>query len=68
MAIQPSKISKLNTVGQILFAGLLLGMKAFAFDSPDLVTYGGAGVAALTLASMMIYLVQWLRHFPDDAQ
>jgi len=65
MAMRPAMLSKLNTVGQILFVGATLGVKAFELDIPSLFRFGGIGVAALTLASMVIYMLQWLRHFPD---
>jgi cardiolipin synthase (CMP-forming) len=68
LAMQPSNVSKVNTVGQILFAGLLLGMKAFDFDMPGPVFYGSGAVAILTLVSMTLYLVQWLKHFPEDGK
>ncbi len=68
MAMRPAMLSKLNTVGQILFVGTTLGVKAFELDIPSLLRFGGIGVAALTLVSMVIYLLQWLRHFPDHKQ
>jgi len=68
MAMRPAMLSKLNTVGQILFVGTKLGVKAFELDIPSLLRFGGIGVAALTLASMVIYSLQWLRHFPDHKQ
>ncbi len=68
MAMRPAMLSKLNTVGQILFVGTTLSVKAFELDIPSLLRFGGIGVAALTLASMVIYLLQWLRHFPDHKQ
>ena len=65
LAMRPAKLSKLNTVGQILLVGTSLSVKAFEFDIPLLLHFGEIGVAALTLASMMFYMVQWLRHFSD---
>jgi phosphatidylglycerophosphate synthase len=65
MAMRPAKLSKLNTVGQILFVGTTLGVKAFDLDIASLLRFGGVAVAALTLASMVVYILQWLRHFPD---
>ena len=60
--IRPLLISKLNTVVQISFAAVVLGVKAFGFSLGiwfDLSLYL---VAALTLASMAAYLAQWVRH------
>ena len=65
MAMRPAKLSKFNTFAQIVLVGTILGVKAFELDIPFLVLIGGIGVAALTLASMIIYILQWLRHFPD---
>jgi cardiolipin synthase len=65
MAVRPTRLSKLNTVGQILLVGTSLGVKAFDLDIPSLLRFGGIGVAALTLASMAVYILQWLRHFPE---
>ncbi len=66
MAMKPVALSKLNTVAQIVLAGSALGVKAFDLDIPAVLSYGGLGVMALTTASMGVYLVQWLRHFPDE--
>ena len=65
LAMRPAKLSKFNTFAQIVLVGTILGVKAFELDIPFLVRIGGIGVAALTLASMIIYILQWLRHFPD---
>ncbi len=67
MAMRPLSLSKLNTVGQIVLAASALAIKAFELDMPNALRYGGFVVAALTLGSMLVYLMQWLRHFPDEA-
>jgi cardiolipin synthase len=61
MTIRPLWISKVNTVVQIVFAGLLLlmlgtGVATAAFELP-----GSVAVAALTLASGALYVRDWLR-------
>ena len=67
IAMRPALLSKLNTVVQIGFGGMVLAVKAFDFDHPALVHYGGYLVAALTGASMLVYVVQWLNHFSDPS-
>ena len=56
MAMRPTKLSKLNTFGQILFVGTTLGVKAFDLDIASLLRFGGIAVSALTLASMVVYI------------
>jgi cardiolipin synthase len=68
MAMRPVFLSKLNTVGQIVLAGTELGVKAFDLDMPSVLSYGGGVVMLLTIASMAVYLVQWLRHFSDETR
>ena len=60
--IKPLFVSKLNTVAQIAFAGLVLASKAFALDLGSGFYLALAAVAALTLASAAAYLMQWFRH------
>lgn len=60
--IKPLLISKLNTTAQIVFAGLVLGAKAFGLGLDLWLAAGMAIVAGLTLASAAVYLAQWLRH------
>lgn len=63
MRIQPHFVSKANTVAQIFLAAAVLGMSAFALDAGAWFFYIlYFGVAALTLASLAVYAVQWLRH------
>lgn len=62
MEIKPVPISKLNTTAQIVFAGLVLAAQAFGFTLGLGFDAGLAVVAALTLASTVVYLAQWLRH------
>jgi cardiolipin synthase len=60
--IKPLWISKANTAAQIIFAALLLAVKAFGIQNGlwlDILRYS---VAALTLASMAAYGGQWIRH------
>ncbi len=62
LEIAPSKISKVNTAAQIVFASGVLASLAFGFGSPQLIAIASYVVAALTVASMAAYLAFWLRH------
>ena len=62
VAIRPLFISKLNTVGQIMLAALVLADLGFALDHSDVVYVATLTVGALTLLSAGAYLVQWVRH------
>jgi cardiolipin synthase len=61
-SVQPLRISKLNTVLQIVLAAVVLGDLAFTVDLAVLSTALVYIVAALTVASAAIYLVEWVRH------
>lgn len=62
IAIRPVMASKLNTVAQILFAGLVLGVMAFDLEIP-MVVYGlMVLVALLTVVSAGYYVAEWVRH------
>jgi cardiolipin synthase (CMP-forming) len=63
--INPLKLSKANTLAQIIFAALMLSMLAFGRPMPMLEQVGLGIVAALTLASMAAYLAAWFRHMAD---
>jgi len=62
LAIRPLCISKMTTVAQIGFAGLVLGARAFGLDLPIVHDLALAAVALLTLMSAGAYLALWLRH------
>ncbi len=62
LPIEPLKISKLNTLAQILFAGLVLGAAGFGLEASMLKSAGGYLVGALTLASAGAYLAAFVRH------
>jgi len=62
VALKPLAVSKLNTVAQILLALVVLSSLGFAFDA-DWAIQGLTGlVAILTLASVVIYIIEWMRH------
>jgi len=60
--VRPVLVSKLNTVAQIVFACLVLASLAFdvAFDLAQYVIM--SIVAALTLASVVFYVREWVLH------
>jgi cardiolipin synthase (CMP-forming) len=62
VTVKPLMISKANTVAQIGFAAMVLGVKAFGFPTGAWFNVSLYCVAALTLASMAAYIVQWIKH------
>jgi cardiolipin synthase len=60
--VKPLWISKLNTAAQIIFAALVLAVKAFGIQGGTWLNIVLYSVAALTLASMAAYCNQWIRH------
>lgn len=60
--IKPIFVSKLNTGGQIAYAGLVLGLMAMRGAPGPLLASGAFVVAALTALSAAAYLARWLRH------
>ena len=60
--IRPVWISKFNTLAQIAFAALALGVRAFGYDDSTLRDALAWVVAASTLASGGVYIAQWLNH------
>lgn len=62
LPITPLKVSKANTLAQILFAGLVLGANGFGLDLAGAERAGAFLVGALTLASAGAYLAAFIRH------
>ena len=60
--MKPLMVSKLNLVAQVAFAALVLAALGFGFKSTpyDLILMGF--VTVFTLASVSLYLVEWVRH------
>jgi cardiolipin synthase len=60
--MKPLMVSKLNTVAQVAFAALVLASLGFGFrPTPyDMILMGF--VTVFTLASVSLYLVEWIRH------
>ena len=62
VTLKPLAVSKLNTVAQILLALVVLASLAFEFDAWWVIQGLTALVAVLTLASVGLYLREWVRH------
>jgi cardiolipin synthase len=60
--VKPLMVSKLNTVAQILLAGLVLAAIGFNFDADMARVALMIAVAVLTLLSVGFYLRDWIRH------
>lgn len=60
--MKPLMVSKLNTLAQVSFAALVLAALGFGFNPMpyDLILMGF--VTVFTLASVSLYLVEWVRH------
>ncbi len=62
VVVKPLLVSKLNTVAQIFFAGLVLANLGFGWNAGIAVTLTAAIVAVLTLLSVGFYVREWVRH------
>jgi cardiolipin synthase len=62
VALKPLKVSKLNTVAQIILALLVLAALGFGFDAQLVIMMLVFLVAGLTLLSIAFYLAEWVRH------
>ncbi len=62
MPVRPHPVSKLNTVMQIVLAGLVLAEKGLRFNAPVLSVIAIGLVAILTVLSIAFYLAEWVRH------
>jgi cardiolipin synthase len=60
MPIKPLVISKVNTFGQILLVGGVLGVLGLGLEFPRLLELGSFAVGALTVISGAVYLRDWL--------
>jgi cardiolipin synthase len=62
IAIKPHPVSKANTAAQLLLLALVLGALGFGFEAGWALTLVTAAVTALTLASVALYLREWVQH------
>ena len=68
MPVSPSMPSKVNTVGQIVLAGVVLGLLGLDMSLDPLVFTGFALVAVLTFGSGALYMRAWLLHMANGKQ
>jgi cardiolipin synthase len=68
MVVAPSMASKVNTVGQIILAGLVLGLLGLKVSMEQLLFAGYALVAILTFSSGALYMRDWLLHMASGKQ
>nr|WP_040326406.1 CDP-alcohol phosphatidyltransferase family protein [Aurantimonas manganoxydans] len=67
VTVRPLLVSKLNTVSQIVLAGVALGEPAFGLSLTGEIEFLVAVTVVLTGVSAAAYLVDWLRHMnPND--
>jgi cardiolipin synthase len=66
VAMRPLIVSKLNTVAQIVLAALVLGDLAFPVDLTMFRHIMVVAVGILTIASALLYAVDWVRHMATD--
>ena len=58
-------VSKMNTVAQILFAGLVLGSLGLKLNAGWLMPAMMAAVTVLTLLSIAAYVREWVHHMSN---
>jgi cardiolipin synthase len=62
VTLKPLTVSKLNTVAQILLALVVLASLAFEFNALWAIHALIGLVAVLTLSSVVLYVIEWVRH------
>jgi cardiolipin synthase len=62
VSVKPHMVSKINTAVQLLLVGLTLASLGLRFDAGWALQLTMAAVAALTLASIAVYLREWVLH------
>ncbi|NIK46782.1 CDP-alcohol phosphatidyltransferase family protein [Variibacter gotjawalensis] len=63
--VRPLMVSKMNTVAQILFAGLVLGSLGLKLNAGWLMPAMMAAVTVLTLLSIAAYVREWVHHMSN---
>lgn len=66
IAMRPRAVSKINTVAQIVLAAMVLADHAFTLGFALLTPLLIGTVGVLTLASAVVYVVDWVRHMGAD--
>jgi len=62
VSVKPHMVSKINTAVQLLLVGLAIASLGFGFDPGWALQLTMGAVAALTLASVAVYLREWVLH------
>src|ERR1041384_8087809 len=62
VGVKPHPVSKVNTAVQLLLVGLVLATLGLGFAADFALKLIMAAVAVLTLASVAVYLREWVRH------
>src|ERR1043165_1432110 len=62
VGVKPHPVSKVNTAVQLLLVGLVLASLGLGFAADWALKLIMAAVAVLTLASVAVYLREWVRH------
>ena len=62
VGVKPHPVSKVNTAVQLLLVGLVLATLGLGFAADWALKLIMAAVAVLTLASVAVYLREWVRH------
>jgi cardiolipin synthase (CMP-forming) len=65
ITVKPLMVSKANTVAQIMLAGIVLAVLGFDLAIEPLLAAGYIAVAALTVASVAFYMVEWVGHMAN---
>ena len=65
VTVAPLMVSKVNTAGQIILAGLVLAKLGFGLPIDNVVQLTIWAVAGLTVASGLAYLIEWFRHMAN---
>ena len=65
MEMRPLMVSKVNTAGQILLAGVFLAARGFDQELDGAYVAGMLAVALLTVASGALYMRDWVRHMAN---
>ena len=68
MPVAPSMASKANTVGQIILAGVVLGLLGLEISVIPVLYVGFTVVAVLTFGSGALYIRDWLLHMANGKQ
>jgi len=66
VTVRPLLVSKMNTLAQIVLAGVALAEPAFGLSLGRFIIVLVVITAALTGLSAAAYLVEWLRHMASD--